>query len=47
VEGCASPETRRSGERFFHQIAAMVDKQKSIAKLMIEAVRTGKRGVFV
>jgi len=23
------------------------DKQKSIAKPMIEAVRTGKRGVFV
>jgi hypothetical protein len=23
------------------------DRQKSIAKLMIEAVRTGKRGVFM
>jgi hypothetical protein len=40
-------EIRQAGERFFHQIAARDDRRKSIAKLMIEAVRAGQRGVFV
>jgi len=39
-------EAKRSYEQFFYQIATMYDKRKSSAKPMIEAVRTGKRGVF-
>jgi 2-iminoacetate synthase len=48
LEDYASPETKEAGEaHILHQIAAMDEKQKSIASPMIEAVRSGKRDVFV
>jgi 2-iminoacetate synthase len=48
LEDYASPETKEVGEQhMLHQIAAMDDKQQRIATPMIEAVRAGKRDVFV
>jgi len=48
LEDYASPATKEIGEKhMLHQIAAMDDKQQRIATPMIEAVRSGKRDVFV
>jgi 2-iminoacetate synthase len=48
LEDYASPATKEVGENhMLHQIAAMDDKQQRIATPMIEAVKSGKRDVFV
>jgi 2-iminoacetate synthase len=48
LEDYASPATKLAGERHvLHQIASMDARQQRIATPMIEAVRAGKRDVFV
>ncbi len=48
LEDYASPATRQAGElHILHQVATMDDKQRRIATPMIDAVRKGKRDVFV
>ena len=48
LEDYASPATKAAGEQhMLTHIAGMDEKQQSIAKPMIAAVRSGKRDVFV
>jgi 2-iminoacetate synthase len=48
LEDYASPATRLAGKRhMLYQIEQMNARQKSIAIPMIQAVRSGKRDVFV
>jgi len=48
LEDYASPATKEAGEKhMLHHIEEMDAKQQKIAKPMIEAVRSGKRDVFV
>jgi len=48
LEDYASAETKQAGEaHILHHIEGMDDKQKKIATPMMDAVRSGKRDVFV